>query len=151
MKFKLYENQYYLGTGRYSFNFNIYQQKFFQVDEGYFVHFFAPTTLEPLHKHVLFVLDVSGSMEGRSIEQLRQALDLILSDIGEGDYFSILTFSTGVEVWNKLLVYDILFGDEHTLTELSDFNSTLLPLYSLDSLSYLYIYKYLKLYTDDSH
>lgn len=47
---------------------------------------------------MLFVLDISGSMGGRNIEQLREALLLILGDIGEGDYFSLLLFSDSVQV-----------------------------------------------------
>ncbi|KAK7598257.1 hypothetical protein V9T40_006492 [Parthenolecanium corni] len=69
------------------------------VDEGYFVHFYSPTDLKTLPKHVLFVLDISGSMGGRKIEQLREALTLILADIGKGDYFSILLFSDAVQLW----------------------------------------------------
>lgn len=74
-----------------------------QVDEGYFVHFYSPTDLKTLPKHVLFVLDISGSMGGRKIEQLREALTLILADIGKGDYFSILLFSDAVQVCYLML------------------------------------------------
>ena len=35
-----------------------------QVVDGYFVHFFAPSTLTVLPKHVVFILDTSGSMAG---------------------------------------------------------------------------------------
>lgn len=69
------------------------------VDEGYFVHFYAPSDLKTLNKHVLFALDVSGSMGGRKIEQLREALVQILGDIGEGDYFSLVLFSDSVQLW----------------------------------------------------
>nr|CAD7446721.1 unnamed protein product [Timema bartmani] len=70
------------------------------VNEGYFVHFFAPTNLSTLNKHVTFVLDVSASMLGTKIEQLRVAMTTILSDLRPGDFFSIIIFSTYVEVWN---------------------------------------------------
>lgn len=70
------------------------------VNEGYFVHFFAPTNLKPLHKHVVFVLDVSGSMDGRKIEQLKEAMQKILDDLNDGDYFNIIEFSYSVTVWN---------------------------------------------------
>ncbi|XP_067013869.2 inter-alpha-trypsin inhibitor heavy chain H4 isoform X8 [Anabrus simplex] len=70
------------------------------VNEGYFVHFFAPSELPPLHKHVVFVLDVSGSMEGRKVEQLKEAMIIILNDLNPGDYFNILEFSYSVTVWN---------------------------------------------------
>nr|CAD7404687.1 unnamed protein product [Timema poppensis] len=70
------------------------------VNEGYFVHFFAPSNLPTLKKHVTFVLDVSGSMFGKKIEQLREAMATILSDLRPGDFFSIIIFSTNVQVWD---------------------------------------------------
>ncbi|XP_069689624.1 inter-alpha-trypsin inhibitor heavy chain H4-like isoform X3 [Periplaneta americana] len=73
------------------------------VNDGYFVHFFAPTDLKPLRKQVTFVLDISGSMSGRKIEQLRQAMTTILDDLNPGDLFSIVIFSTGVSVWDPTL------------------------------------------------
>ncbi|XP_069689616.1 inter-alpha-trypsin inhibitor heavy chain H4-like isoform X2 [Periplaneta americana] len=73
------------------------------VNDGYFVHFFAPADLPPLPKQVTFVLDVSGSMGGRKIEQLRQAMRTILSDLNPGDLFSIVLFSSEVEVWDSAL------------------------------------------------
>jgi predicted metal-dependent peptidase len=69
-----------------------------QVSDGYFVHFFAPTDLKALHKHVVFVLDVSGSMDGRKIEQLKEAMTAILDDLNNGDYFNIVEFSYSVTV-----------------------------------------------------
>jgi len=70
-----------------------------QVVDGYFVHFFAPDNLPHLNKHVYFVLDVSGSMSGRKIEQMREAMLLILDDLKEGDIFTLMKFSTNPEVW----------------------------------------------------
>ncbi|CAH2229635.1 jg27451 [Pararge aegeria aegeria] len=68
------------------------------VNDGYFVHFLAPTSLPPLSKHVVFVLDTSGSMLGRKIEQLRKAMDTILSDLKPTDYFNLVEFSHFVKV-----------------------------------------------------
>ncbi|KAJ8872035.1 hypothetical protein PR048_028375, partial [Dryococelus australis] len=68
------------------------------VNEGYFVHFFSPADLPTLRKHVTFVMDVSGSMAGRKIEQLREAMKVILDDLNEGDYFSLVIFSSDVQV-----------------------------------------------------
>lgn len=42
----------------------------FQIVNGYFVHFFAPTNLQNLPKNVIFVIDISGSMSGREIQQV---------------------------------------------------------------------------------
>ncbi|KAF9805180.1 hypothetical protein SFRURICE_011995 [Spodoptera frugiperda] len=68
------------------------------VNDGYFVHFFAPTELPPLNKFVVFVLDTSGSMMDRKIVQLREAMQTILSELNEGDYFSIVEFASVVTV-----------------------------------------------------
>jgi secreted protein with Ig-like and vWFA domain len=65
---------------------------------GYFVHFFAPENLKPLRKHVVFVLDTSGSMWGRRMEQLKKAMSKILADLSTEDFFNILTFSSDVIV-----------------------------------------------------
>lgn len=41
-----------------------------QIVNGYFVHFFAPQGLPVVPKSVVFVIDVSGSMHGRKMEQV---------------------------------------------------------------------------------
>ena len=58
--------------------------------------------LEKLPKHVVFVLDVSGSMGGEKIGQLKDSLVTVLDDMTETDYFNIITFSDGVSHWNPL-------------------------------------------------
>ncbi|XP_031770015.2 inter-alpha-trypsin inhibitor heavy chain H4-like isoform X2 [Galleria mellonella] len=68
------------------------------VNNGYFVHFFAPADLPPLNKHVVFVLDTSGSMSDRKIVQLQEAMQTILSDLNKGDYFNIVEFDSSVTV-----------------------------------------------------
>ncbi|XP_072935766.1 inter-alpha-trypsin inhibitor heavy chain H4-like isoform X2 [Epargyreus clarus] len=68
------------------------------VSDGYFVHFFAPTSLPPLPKHVVFVLDTSGSMMGRKVEQLREAIQTILTKLNPGDSFNIIEFNSHVKV-----------------------------------------------------
>ncbi|XP_017779412.1 PREDICTED: inter-alpha-trypsin inhibitor heavy chain H3-like isoform X2 [Nicrophorus vespilloides] len=70
------------------------------VKDGYFVHFFAPPNLKPLVKHVVFVLDTSGSMYGRRIEQLKEAMKNILGDLNPEDYFNLVEFNSNVKVWN---------------------------------------------------
>jgi uncharacterized protein YegL len=69
------------------------------------VHFFAPPELTPLPKHVVFVLDVSGSMHGRKIEQLREAMDSILRELRPGDYFNLIEFSYSVTVSNNIIIF----------------------------------------------
>ena len=72
-----------------------------QVIDGYFVHFFTPDKLETLPKHVIFVLDLSGSMSGRKLEQTKDAMVTILDDMTEQDSFNILTFSDHVYHWKS--------------------------------------------------
>ncbi|KAJ9587865.1 hypothetical protein L9F63_018699 [Diploptera punctata] len=76
------------------------------VNDGYFVHFFSPENLKPLKKHVTFVLDLSGSMMGRPIEQLREAMLTILDDLNSGDFFSIVLFSQTAQVWDPTISDD---------------------------------------------
>ncbi|KAL3280737.1 hypothetical protein HHI36_003973 [Cryptolaemus montrouzieri] len=70
------------------------------VSNGFFVHFFAPNDLKPLPKHVIFVLDTSGSMSGRRISQLKKAMKSILDQLKNKDSFNIVEFNSAVEVWN---------------------------------------------------
>ncbi|KAL3280741.1 hypothetical protein HHI36_003976 [Cryptolaemus montrouzieri] len=70
------------------------------VSDGYFVHFFAPNDLKPLPKHVIFVLDTSGSMFGSRISQLKQAMKSILDQLKSEDSFNIVEFNSVIKVWN---------------------------------------------------
>ncbi|RUS89511.1 hypothetical protein EGW08_002744 [Elysia chlorotica] len=75
------------------------------VVDGYFVHFMAPDSVQlTLPKDIIFVLDVSGSMYGSKIEQLRVALKTILSDLKPQDRFNIITFSSSTSKWKEGLV-----------------------------------------------
>lgn len=53
---------------------------YFQVHDGYFVHYFAPKGLPVVPKDVIFVIDVSGSMTGTKIKQVM--LTVILTHFG---------------------------------------------------------------------
>ncbi|XP_054585658.1 inter-alpha-trypsin inhibitor heavy chain H3-like isoform X3 [Eptesicus fuscus] len=75
-----------------------------QIVNGYFVHFFAPQGLPVVPKNVVFVIDVSGSMSGRKIEQTRDALLKILEDIKEEDYLNFILFRGDVTTWKDTLV-----------------------------------------------
>ncbi|XP_027803607.1 inter-alpha-trypsin inhibitor heavy chain H3 [Marmota flaviventris] len=75
-----------------------------QVVNGYFVHFFAPQGLPVVPKNVVFVIDISGSMAGRKIQQTRDALLKILDDVKETDYLNFILFSGGVTTWKDQLV-----------------------------------------------
>ncbi|NWT89603.1 ITIH3 inhibitor, partial [Lanius ludovicianus] len=75
-----------------------------QIVNGYFVHFFAPTNLPKLSKNIIFVLDTSGSMYGREIEQTKEALLKILDDIKEDDFFNFILFDSEISIWKETLI-----------------------------------------------
>ncbi|XP_069331978.1 inter-alpha-trypsin inhibitor heavy chain H3 isoform X6 [Eulemur rufifrons] len=75
-----------------------------QIVNGYFVHFFAPQGLPVVPKNVVFVIDVSGSMAGRKIQQTRDALLKILDDMKEEDYLNFILFTGDVTTWREHLV-----------------------------------------------
>uniref|UniRef100_A0A669CSN9 Inter-alpha-trypsin inhibitor heavy chain 3 n=1 Tax=Oreochromis niloticus TaxID=8128 RepID=A0A669CSN9_ORENI len=72
--------------------------------DGYFVHHFAPSDLPRIPKNVVFVIDQSGSMYGRKIEQTRIALVHILNDLAEDDHFGLITFDDRISYWKRELV-----------------------------------------------
>uniref|UniRef100_A0A452G0I5 Inter-alpha-trypsin inhibitor heavy chain H3 n=1 Tax=Capra hircus TaxID=9925 RepID=A0A452G0I5_CAPHI len=75
-----------------------------QIVNGYFVHFFAPQGLPVVPKSVVFVIDVSGSMYGRKMEQTKDALLKILEDVKQDDYLNFILFSGDVTTWKDSLV-----------------------------------------------
>ncbi|XP_062441901.1 inter-alpha-trypsin inhibitor heavy chain H4-like [Rhea pennata] len=75
-----------------------------QIVNGYFVHYFAPSEMPVLPKNIVFVIDRSGSMAGRKIEQTREALLKILQDLRAEDRFSFITFNSKVAEWRSSLL-----------------------------------------------
>ncbi|KAM6927228.1 inter-alpha-trypsin inhibitor heavy chain H3-like [Xenentodon cancila] len=75
-----------------------------KTSDGYFLHHFAPSNLPRIPKNVIFIIDQSGSMFGRKIEQTRTALIHILNDLDEDDFFGIITFDGSVFHWKRELV-----------------------------------------------
>nr|XP_005485567.1 inter-alpha-trypsin inhibitor heavy chain H4 [Zonotrichia albicollis] len=75
-----------------------------QIVNGYFVHYFAPQEMPVFPKNVIFVIDRSGSMAGRKIEQTRDALLKILQDLRQEDHFSFITFNHKVVEWKSSLL-----------------------------------------------
>ncbi|XP_077933293.1 inter-alpha-trypsin inhibitor heavy chain H4 isoform X7 [Halichoerus grypus] len=75
-----------------------------QIESGYFVHYFAPEGLPTIPKNVIFVIDKSGSMSGRKIEQTQEALIKILDDLSPNDQFNLVSFSGEAAQWKPLLV-----------------------------------------------
>ncbi|XP_054990151.1 inter-alpha-trypsin inhibitor heavy chain H4 isoform X2 [Sorex araneus] len=75
-----------------------------QIENGYFVHYFAPEGLPTIPKNVIFVIDKSGSMLGKKIQQTREALIKILGDLSPEDQFNLVEFSRHAKKWEPSLV-----------------------------------------------
>jgi Ca-activated chloride channel family protein len=76
-------------------------------EDGYFLLLASPgidvKEKQVVLKDVVFVLDTSGSMAGKKIEQAKKALLFCVNNLNEGDRFEIMRFSTEVEpLFNKL-------------------------------------------------
>lgn len=78
---------------------------------GFFVHFFAPANETTQKKHVLFVLDTSGSMHGKKIQQLKKAMEVILDELNPDDIFNIIEFSSSVTVTNRIILKGFALTD----------------------------------------
>jgi len=77
-------------------------------EDGYFMLLVSPleyTSRPPkIGQDIVFVLDKSGSMSGKKIQQAKDALTYCLNQLNDEDRFNILFFSTNVESFNKTLV-----------------------------------------------
>lgn len=70
-------------------------------DDGYFLLLASPQVKpadeKPRPKSVVFVLDRSGSMAGKKIEQAKNALGFVLNNLREDDTFNIVAYDDRVE------------------------------------------------------
>ncbi|WP_165252304.1 VIT domain-containing protein [Paludisphaera soli] len=76
-------------------------------DDGYFLVLASPEVkaadAKPLPKTVVFVLDRSGSMAGKKIEQARKALGSVLDNLRDDDLFNIVVYDDRVETYKPEL------------------------------------------------
>jgi Ca-activated chloride channel family protein len=77
-------------------------------EDGYFLLLASPgldsTDKRSLPKDVVFVLDTSGSMAGKKMEQAKKALEFCVENLNDNDRFEIIRFSTEVEPLFEKLV-----------------------------------------------
>ncbi len=79
--------------------------------EGYFLLLVSPdikrSTDKPIAKTVVFVVDRSGSMSGKKIEQAKGALKFVLNNLNQGDLFNIIAYDSRIESFKpELQRYD---------------------------------------------
>lgn len=67
-------------------------------EKGYFLLFLSPGEVEGpvIEKDIVFVIDTSGSMRGKKLEQAKQALLYCIEELNDGDRFGLIGFSTTV-------------------------------------------------------
>ena len=88
-------------------------------DDGYFMLLVAPAYAVPgertVPKDVTFVLDTSGSMAGKKLEQARKALEFCVANLNDDDRFQIIRFATDVEpLFDTLTPADRVHRDRAT-------------------------------------
>ena len=76
--------------------------------DGYFMMLAAPRVTIPkdkiLPKHIVFVLDRTGSMQGKKIEQARKSLPYCLDNLNQEDRFDVITFNEAPDILTQKLV-----------------------------------------------
>lgn len=74
---------------------------------GYFlavVNGIPDADLEPEPRDVVFVIDRSGSMQGKKIEQAKAALAFLIARLRPEDRFNLITYAAGVDTFESGLV-----------------------------------------------
>ncbi len=76
-------------------------------EDGFFLLLIAPNmetdTRAVIAKDVIFVLDTSGSMEGKKLQQAKDGLEFVLERLNENDRFNIIAFDTSVKTYARSL------------------------------------------------
>ncbi len=94
----------YFGSDKSAIGANLLSYKL-RGEDGYFMLLVAPSVesaaTEVIARDIVLVLDVSGSMEGEKIAQARGAAHAILEQLNPDDRLNLITFSTGVRMWQN--------------------------------------------------
>ncbi len=74
-------------------------------NDGYFMLMASPSveaaTEEVSNKNMIFVMDKSGSMAGKKIDQSKKALSFVMKNLNEGDLFNIITYDDRVNLYKQ--------------------------------------------------
>ncbi|HEX9973761.1 MAG TPA: VWA domain-containing protein, partial [bacterium] len=79
-----------------------------EKENGFFMLLISPKTEiakdEIINKDLVFILDVSGSMDGEKIKQAKDALQYCIKNLDNDDRFNLISFSTESKLFKKGLV-----------------------------------------------
>lgn len=77
------------------------------AEDGFFVLLAAPgletATDAIVERDVVMVVDVSGSMQGEKVAQAQAAAHFVVNSLNAADRFNLVSFSTGVRIWESQL------------------------------------------------
>jgi Ca-activated chloride channel family protein len=97
----------YYGVNEKDFGLNLISHAATGKD-GFFMMMLSPKVVPDdaavMKKDVTFVLDTSGSMAGKKMDQAREALKYCVGKLNPGDRFNVVRFSTDVELFSDGLV-----------------------------------------------
>jgi Ca-activated chloride channel family protein len=73
------------------------------AEDGYFMMLISPDIQaqqrESISKNVVFVVDRSGSMTGRKIDQAKEALRFVINNLNDGDLFNVVAYDSEIETF----------------------------------------------------
>jgi len=74
-------------------------------DDSYYVMWVTtPDTVKIMKKDVVFIADISSSMSGKRITQVKNALNSMISMLSAGDKFNVVVFSSSARAFKTDLV-----------------------------------------------
>ena len=95
---------YSLSDKEVGFNLLSYQDN---KEGNFFMALFSPKIQRPdrfIRKSVVFILDTSGSMQGKKIEQAKNALIFCLNSLNPGDSFNLIDFDDLLKPFSERLL-----------------------------------------------
>ncbi len=124
-----YDKTYYLPSQDFKFNYSVSNANmgtslvsYWPGNEknGYFMLMSSPGFEEKdgkvVNKNIVLVLDRSGSMAGKKIEQAKKAMEFVVKNLNEGDMFNLIMYDDRTESYkNEMQV----FNNENMKTALS--------------------------------
>ncbi len=98
--------QLYYAISEKEFALNFLTHRATAAQDGYFMLLLSPgvQSQRVIKKDVCFVMDTSGSMQGKKIEQARAALKFCVQSLNEGDRFNLVPFSTEARKFSEELI-----------------------------------------------
>ena len=113
-----------------TFGINLLTHRADENQDGYFMLNITPKytveKTEVLKKDFIFVLDRSGSMAGRKVEQAKDALRYCIQNLNEGDRFNLILFNTQISsLTDRLNKRQEWIGGERTIEPEASYMSLL--------------------------